>query len=167
MNRDDTKKTITDTIDYEGVEAGEFTAFCHLIHVLRGENGCPWDHAQTFESLKPCFEDEVREVFEGVDRYRATGDGSNLCEELGDVLLHIALYADMAEEQGLFTISDVVRGIGRKMLRRHPHVFGEDARRGWDEAQLEGITQLPRGWDEIKKLEKKKMGVSAEKQGKP
>lgn len=150
----DTEK-ITNTIDYEGIEAGDFPAFRQLIHVLRGENGCPWDRAQTFESLKPCLSDEVEEVLAGIDLYQATGDGENLCEELGDVLLHIALFADMAEEKGIFTMEDIIRGIGRKMLRRHPHVFGEDARRGWDEAQLEGITQLPREWDEIKKLEKR------------
>lgn len=162
----DTGNTI-ETIDYAAVEAGDFQAFCQLIHVLRGENGCPWDHAQTFESLKPCLADEVEEVLAGIDLYRTTGDGENLCEELGDVLLHIALFADMAEEKGLFTMEDIIRGIGRKMLRRHPHVFGEDARRGWDEEQLEGITQLPRNWDEIKKLEKKTRAHSAQNQGKP
>lgn len=162
----DTEK-ITNTIDYEGIEAGDFPAFCQLIHVLRGENGCPWDRAQTFESLKPCLSDEVEEVLAGIDLYQATGDGENLCEELGDVLLHIALFADMAEEKGIFTMEDIIRGIGRKMLRRHPHVFGEDARRGWDEAQLEGITQFPHNWEDIKKLEKKTHAVYAGKQGKP
>ncbi len=150
-----------DTIDYEGIEAGEFAAFRHLIHVLRGENGCPWDHAQTFESLKPCFADEAQEVLEGIDRYRETGDAENLCEELGDILLHVAFFADLAEETGLFSMEDIIRGIGRKMLRRHPHVFGEDSRRGWDAEQLKGVAQLPENWDDIKKLEKENHNISA------
>jgi tetrapyrrole methylase family protein/MazG family protein len=149
----DTERT-KESIDYAGVEAGDFAAFCQLVSVLRGEHGCPWDRAQTFESLKPCITDEVHEVLDGIDRYYETGDAENLCEELGDVLLNVVLMADMAREQELFTMEDLIRGIGRKMLRRHPHVFGEDARRGWEESDLEGLSELPKSWDEIKKLEK-------------
>lgn len=148
------KKTV-DEIDYEGVERGSFDAFCHLVYELRSERGCPWDHAQTFETLKPCMIDELTEALAGIDLFYETGDGENLCEELGDVLLHIVLIAGMARDQGLFTMEDIIRGIGRKMLRRHPHVFGEDARRGWEAQQLEGLEKLPASWGEIKQLEKR------------
>lgn len=144
------------SLDYEGVEAGDFAAFCQIVAALRGEDGCPWDRAQTFDSLKKCMADEAGEVLAGIDRYYETGDAENFCEELGDVLLNVVLMAEMAQEKGLFTMEDVIRTVGRKMLRRHPHVFGEDARRGWDEADLAGISTLPASWDEIKALEKRK-----------
>ena len=76
---------------------------------------------QTFESTKKCLSDETQEVIEAVDK----GDMENLCEELGDVLMQVLMYSRIAEEQGLISFEDVVTGIARKLVRRHPHVFGD------------------------------------------
>ena len=102
-----------------------FDDFREIIAVLRDpENGCPWDRVQTHDSLRGCFQDEVNEVYGGMDQLDETGDASNLCEELGDVLMHIVLQARIAEQEGLFTMDDVISGISRKMIRRHPHEQG-------------------------------------------
>lgn len=122
-----------------------FDDFREIIAVLRDpENGCPWDRVQTHDSLRGCFQDEVNEVYGGMDQLDETGDASNLCEELGDVLMHIVLQARIAEQEGLFTMDDVISGISRKMIRRHPHVFSEksastpeDVLKSWDEIKAE------------------------------
>lgn len=119
-----------------------FNDLLDIIATLRSENGCPWDREQTFESLKKCLSDETEEVLQAVDK----GDMDNLCEELGDVLLNLAMYSQIAGEQGAFTIQDVIDGVCRKMIRRHPHVFG-DAKAGTPE---EGLAM----WNEIKRQEK-------------
>lgn len=106
-----------------GVEAGEFDAFRQIVSILRSENGCPWDREQTFESLKPCMINEMTEAIAAINLYKEETDAENLCEELGDVLLQVVLLAQIAQEEGLFQIEDVIRGISRKMIRRHPHVF--------------------------------------------
>ncbi len=92
-----------------------------IIHELRGEGGCPWDRTLTYETLKPFIGEETAEVQAAVDH----GDMENLCEELGDVLLQILLYSDIADEDGHFSFDDVINGLSRKMIRRHPHVFGD------------------------------------------
>ena len=92
-----------------------------IIEELRGEGGCPWDRTLTYESLKPFIGNETAEVQQAVDK----GDMANLCEELGDVLLQILLYTDMAEADGYFRFEDVITGLARKMVRRHPHVFAD------------------------------------------
>ena len=111
-----------------------------IIAELRSDHGCPWDKEQTFESLKKCLADEAQEVFEAVDNK----DMENLCEELGDVLLQVVLYSQIAKEAGAFTIDDVIDGISEKMVRRHPHVFGdievnspEEALALWKEIKLQ------------------------------
>ena len=119
-----------------------FEELREIIADLRSEDGCPWDRAQTFDSLKKCLEDETQEVFEAVD----SGDRENLCEELGDVLLQVVINSRIAEEEGSFTLDDVVNGICRKMIRRHPHVFGE-AKASTPEEAL-GL------WKEIKRRER-------------
>lgn len=93
-----------------------------IIHELRGEGGCPWDRSLDYVSLKPFILDEAQEVQEAVDH----GDMDNLCEELGDVLLQLLLYADMAEADGYFDFDGVITSCARKMIRRHPHVFGDE-----------------------------------------
>lgn len=108
-----------------GVEAGDFNAFRQVVAALRAPDGCPWDKEQTFESLKPCMINEMTEALAAIDIYKETGSVDNLCEELGDVLLQVVLLVQIAKEEGLFSMEDVVRGISRKMIRRHPHVFGE------------------------------------------
>ncbi len=96
-----------------------FHDFTQIIRKLRGEQGCPWDRAQTHESLTPYI---IEEAYEAVDAIR-NNDPDNLCEELGDVLLQIMLHAAIAEETGAFDITDIVDNVARKMIRRHPHVF--------------------------------------------
>ena len=117
-----------------------------IIAELRSDHGCPWDKEQTFESLKKCLADETQEVFEAVDNK----DMENLCEELGDVLLQVVLYSQIAKEAGAFTIDDVIDGISEKMVRRHPHVFGdievnspEEALALWKEIKLQEKAEKP------------------------
>ena len=108
----------------EHKEEEAFETFVDIIAKLRGENGCPWDKEQTFESLKPCMVNEMTEALAGIDLYTQTGNAENLCEELGDVLMQVVLLSQIAREKGLFDITDVIKGISEKMIRRHPHVFG-------------------------------------------
>ena len=119
-----------------------FEELVHIIGELRSDHGCPWDKAQTFETLKKCLQDEAEEVFQAVDNQ----DMENLCEELGDVLLQVLLNSQIAAEQGAFTIDDVIDGLCRKMIRRHPHVFG-----GATASTPEESLAL---WQEIKRKEK-------------
>lgn len=121
-----------------------FDDFREIVSKLRSE--CPWDKAQTLLSLKPCFFDEAAETAAGINIQEKTGDAGNLCEEPGDLLLLIVLESRIAEEKGLFSLDDVVCGISRKMIRRHPHVFGSGFT---DESG-----RPARKWEEIKRLEK-------------
>ena len=114
-----------------------------IIAKLRGENGCPWDKAQTHESMIKCLRDECEEVVEAIEKK----DDDNLCEELGDVLLQVLLHAQIASEEGRFTMSDVVDGLSKKMIRRHPHVFGGAPQAATPE---EGLAN----WKAIKEKEK-------------
>lgn len=117
-----------------------------IIKKLRSPKGCPWDREQTHESLIPCMQEEANEVVEGIHILTDTGDADNLCEELGDVLLQVLMHSQIAEEEGLFTLEDVIDGISRKMVRRHPHVFGNSSADTSSEALLT--------WEEIKRQEK-------------
>ena len=119
-----------------------FDDLVRVIAELRSDHGCPWDRAQTYESLKQCLADEAQEVFDAVDHK----DMENLCEELGDVLLQVVLNSQIAAEEGAFSIDDVVDGVCRKMIRRHPHVFGKAK----VESEEEGLAL----WNAIKAQEK-------------
>lgn len=121
-----------------------FNELIHIVEELRSDHGCPWDKEQTFESLKICLANESQEVFDAVDN----GDMDNLCEELGDVLLQVILNSRIAEEKGAFTIDDVIDGICEKMVRRHPHVFGD--------IKVNSPEESLALWNEIKKQEKAK-----------
>lgn len=121
--------------------------FLEIIKTLRGENGCPWDRVQTHESLKPCMMEEAAELLASIRIYDQTGNPENMREELGDVLLQVVMHAQIAAEEGLFTMEDVVDEVSRKMIRRHPHVFGTSSAEGAEEALI--------NWEEIKKEEKK------------
>lgn len=123
-----------------------FDEFKEIIDRLRAEDGCPWDRKQTYESLKPCMINELTEVIGAVNLLRDTGDSQNLCEELGDLLMNVVLMARIAEEEGRFTMADVIRGISEKMVRRHPHVFGD--------VQADTSEQVLANWEEIKRQEK-------------
>lgn len=121
-------------------------AFDRLIEViarLRAPNGCPWDRVQTHDSLKPYLVEEVYEVLEAIDR----NDPALLQEELGDLLLQIVLHAQIASESQQFSLRDVAEQIAEKMIRRHPHVFGD--------VTVTGTADVWRNWEQIKKEEKK------------
>lgn len=125
----------------------EFERFVEVIAALRGENGCPWDKEQTHESLKRYIIEEAAEVVAAVNIYEKTGNAANLQEELGDLLLQVVLQARIAEEEGLFNIEDVAKGIADKMVRRHPHVFEPGM-------ETDSMEEIHRVWDEIKEKEK-------------
>jgi tetrapyrrole methylase family protein / MazG family protein len=119
-----------------------FSKLREIIAVLRGPNGCPWDKEQTHESLKKYLIEETYEVIEAID----SGDIDHLVEELGDVLLQVMLHSQIGEDEGYFAIEDVIEGISAKMIRRHPHVFGNKV--------VEDSEEVLRNWQEIKKQEK-------------
>jgi len=120
--------------------------FLQIIETLRSENGCPWDREQTHMSLRPCMMEEAAEVMAGIRIYDRTGDYENLREELGDLLLQVVMHAQIAKEEGIFTMEDVVQEVAEKMVRRHPHVFGD--------VEVNGSGQVLENWEEIKKKEK-------------
>jgi tetrapyrrole methylase family protein / MazG family protein len=109
---------------------------------LRGSEGCPWDKHQTHKTLLKYLFSEAKEVKQAVNNV----DFENLAEELGDVLLQVVFHSRIAEENGLFSIADVVEGINKKLIRRHPHVFGNE--------KLKTPGDVLRRWEEIKIKEK-------------
>ncbi|MBO4630802.1 MAG: nucleoside triphosphate pyrophosphohydrolase [Lentisphaeria bacterium] len=109
---------------------------------LRSPEGCPWDRAQTHQSLMPFIMDECGELLDAI----AAEDDANFKEELGDVLMHIVLHSVMAEERGAFTFDDVVEGITAKMISRHPHVFGREA--------VSSASEVVDLWEKVKAKEK-------------
>ncbi|MDO5519216.1 MAG: nucleoside triphosphate pyrophosphohydrolase [bacterium] len=129
-----------------------YEEFTEIIRRLRAKDGCPWDREQTHSSLKNCMIEEAYEVVEGINEYEKTKDSENLCEELGDVLLQVVMHAIIAEEEGIFTMEDVISGISKKMIRRHPHVFGTE--------KIENTEDLLQNWEDIKKQEKQEETIS-------
>ncbi|HEU4982875.1 MAG TPA: nucleoside triphosphate pyrophosphohydrolase [Acidobacteriaceae bacterium] len=127
-----------------------------IMRRLREPGGCPWDREQNFDSIRKYTLEETYEVLDAIERR----DWGELKDELGDLLLQVLFYAQMADEAGYFSIEDVIAGLNRKLVRRHPHVFGEEAAAaaGNSAAGLEvaGIdsAQVLRNWDEIKKRER-------------
>jgi MazG family protein len=127
--------------------AGEkFQQLVDLMAHLRAPGGCPWDREQTFDSIKPYTLEETYEVLDAIDRR----DWRELAEELGDLLLQAVFYAQLGAEQGLFQIGDSLDAINQKLIRRHPHVFGDSA--------AESAGDVKRIWGEIKTAEKKDRG---------
>ena len=120
----------------------DFEDFIEIIADLRAPDGCPWDISQTHESLKECLVEESGEVIAAIDNK----DDDNLCEELGDVLLQVIMNAQIAAEEGRFTIDDVIQCVSEKMIRRHPHVFGD--------VKVSSPEESLALWKEIKKQEK-------------
>jgi len=116
-----------------------------IVAALRSEHGCPWDRAQTHATLKENTIEEAYEVNQAVDDLQRTGDPSHLKEELGDLLLQIMLHSQIAEESGEFTVEDVIDGISRKMIHRHPHVFGGKT--------YESIDEQKKDWERLKASE--------------
>ena len=128
------------------VEMESFNKLRETVRHLRAEDGCPWDREQSHESLKPEVIEEAAEVICGINVYKQTGNCENLKEELGDLLLQIVMHAQIAEEEGIFTLDDVISGITEKMVRRHPHVFGNK--------KVSGSEEVLANWEEIKRKEK-------------
>ena len=124
-------------------DLSKFEALERIIARLRGPGGCPWDRKQTHASIKPYLIEEAYEVLQTLDDENA----DKLCEELGDLLLQILLHAQIAREAGEFEIGDVISGIATKLIRRHPHVFGESEAGDAEEVALE--------WENIKQDERK------------
>lgn len=109
---------------------------------LRAPDGCPWDRKQTIESMRGDLIEETYEVVDAMD----SGDRTALCEELGDLLLQVVFQSQIAEEEGAFTFDDVAKGIADKLVRRHPHVFGD--------VQADTPDEVIKNWEKIKKTEK-------------
>jgi XTP/dITP diphosphohydrolase/ATP diphosphatase len=122
---------------------------------LRAPGGCPWDREQSFDSIRKYTLEEAYEVFDAIERR----DFPHLAEELGDLLLQVLFYAEMAANEGHFTITDVLDHLNRKLIRRHPHVFGEDASRAaGNQANVDSAVEgsaaaVLRNWEEIKAAE--------------
>lgn len=133
---------------------------------LRAPGGCPWDREQTFDSIRKYTLEEAYEVFDAIERR----DFPHLAEELGDLLLQVLFYAEMAANEGHFTISDVLGHLNRKLIRRHPHVFGEEASKAaGNEAVVDSAVKgssaaVLRNWEEIKQAEKRKKSGDDAKQ---
>src|SRR5699024_4549634 len=112
----------------------QFKELRNVIRILRGPNGCPWDKKQTHESLRPYLLEEAYELLDAIERK----DDEAIVEELGDVLLQVLLHSQIGEDDGYFSVDDVIQSITNKMLHRHPHVFGHgDPDKSWDELKQE------------------------------
>jgi tetrapyrrole methylase family protein / MazG family protein len=120
-----------------------FKKFVDLVKKLRSPQGCPWDREQTFESLTPYIIEEAYELVSAINQKCFKG----MEEELGDILLHVVMISNMAEETGEFKLEDVINNISEKMIRRHPHVFSN--------TEVNSVKDVLTNWDEIKKIEKK------------
>jgi MazG family protein len=134
------------------------TKFDHLVSVmdrLRDPGGCPWDREQTLQSLAPYFLEEAYEVVDAISE----GKPDKLCEELGDLLIQIVFVARIAKEKGWFEVDDVCESISEKMIRRHPHVFGD--------REVSGSAEVLQNWEDIKRDERAANGGSSVLEGVP
>ncbi|MBM7610101.1 tetrapyrrole methylase family protein/MazG family protein [Lysinibacillus composti] len=122
----------------------DWTTFRKIIATLRGPNGCPWDQKQTHESLKKYLLEEAHELLAAIDEE----DDFGIVEELGDVLLQVFLHAQIGEDEGYFNLEEVLASISEKMIRRHPHVFGD--------VNVEDAEEVVTNWNAIKQIEKGK-----------
>ena len=130
-----------------GNDLGDFQTLVEVVARLRAPGGCPWDREQTHESLKRHLLEECYEALEAIDE----GTPSLLAEELGDILVQVAFHADIAREVGDFTLSDVLTAINSKLVRRHPHVFGDTSVSDAREVEL--------NWEQLKAAERAEQGV--------
>jgi MazG family protein len=150
--KDPTPQTTTDPAR----AAALFERSVTIMARLRAPGGCPWDREQSFDSIRKYTLEEVYEVFDAIER----SDFSHLSEELGDLLLQVLFYAEMAANEGHFTIADVLDHLNRKLVRRHPHVYGNEASRAAGNkadvnAEVEGsAAAVLRNWEQIKAAEK-------------
>jgi MazG family protein len=130
--------------DSASASAGEkLQRLIELMARLRAPDGCPWDREQNFDTIKKYTVEETYEVLDAIDRR----DWNDLCEELGDFILQAVFYAQMASEEGLFSFGDCLDAINEKLIRRHPHIFGEETAHTGD--------QVLKRWEEIKAEEQR------------
>ena len=135
-------------LNFENKPGYDFDDLRKLIELLRGPGGCPWDREQTHESIRRNLIEEAYEAAESIDN----GDTENLIEELGDVLMQVIFHAHIAEIAGQFDLNDITDATCRKLIRRHPHVFGD--------ISAENGAQSLAFWDSIKREEKKQDAVT-------
>jgi tetrapyrrole methylase family protein/MazG family protein len=126
-----------------------FSRLTQIMEQLRAPGGCPWDREQTNLSLRAYLIEESAEVLQAIEN----GDDENLCEELGDLILQPIFHAQIAADEDRFTLDDVLNGISDKLIRRHPHVFGD--------ASAADAAEVLKNWDVIKKEEKAGRGAEA------
>lgn len=129
-------------------EATSLEGFQEIVAHLRAPDGCPWDREQTLQSLGPSLLEETYEALEAIDRDEMDG----LEEELGDLMLLVTMFAQIGAEEGYFGMADIIRGIQTKIVRRHPHVFGDE--------QVSGSQDVLRNWQKLKQDEREKNGQS-------
>ena len=133
------------------LDRGDFTDLQEIVARLRAPDGCPWDRVQTLATLRQDLLGEAVEVLEAIDAEQDGRDNSaHIAEELGDVLLLVAMMTQIATEEGRFQMADVIRHIVTKLIRRHPHVFGD--------VSVNGVDEVFANWDEIKAQEKAERG---------
>lgn len=130
-------------------DLGKFESFVKIVEALRGPDGCPWDKEQTHRTLAPYAIEESFELAEAIEG----GDVREMVGELGDVLLQVVLNAEVGRQSGEFTLEDVIRGISEKMVRRHPHVFGD--------ASLKTSAEVLNNWAKVKAAEKAEKDVAS------
>lgn len=136
--------------DDEQLRIRRFERLHDIVSILRSPEGCPWDREQTHASIRKNLIEETYEVLETIDDENPEA----MCEELGDLLLQVMLHAQMEEEEGIFDIYDIIQGLNEKLIRRHPHVFGDAAANDADAAL--------NNWDAVKRAEKKARGEDVE-----
>ena len=122
----------------------KFDELCNIIARLRAPDGCPWDRKQTAETMRKSLLEEAGEAVEAIDKK----DDENLKEELGDVMLVVAMIARIKEEEGAFSMSDVLSEVNAKLIRRHPHIFGD--------AKATTAEEVLALWNQVKEEEKKR-----------
>ena len=130
-------------VDFQCKRRYNWEDFLEIMRLLRAPGGCPWDAEQTHASIRRNFLEETYEALDAIDR----DDARDLCEELGDVLMQVALHAQMEAERGRFTAEDVVDGVAKKLIYRHPHVFG-------GAMEAEDSAQVLVNWEILKRREK-------------
>lgn len=134
--------------DFIGKEKYTFEDLLEIMTLLRAPDGCPWDKEQDHKSIRKNFIEETYEVCEAID----TEDRELLCEELGDVLLQVVFHTEISREAGDFTMEDVISGVCSKLVRRHPHIFGE--------INADTSEEVLKNWEAIKKEEKGRKDIS-------
>ena len=135
-------------VDFEYKEHYDVNDYRRIIHLLRSEGGCPWDREQTHESIRRNLLEEACEVCEAIDEK----DPEHLREELGDLLMQVLFHADMEADAGRFDLDDVADTACKKLILRHPHVFGD--------VQVSSSAEVLENWDDIKRREKNQSSAS-------